>query len=76
VSADGTIEISCSVTSTSLVHLGATFLTDHFEALVEDAHFTSIPASMIAAVLSSDELRVSSELVRFRLCSSGMTRTT
>jgi hypothetical protein len=43
--------------------LGAAFLTDHFEALMEDAHFTSISKSMITAVLPFDELRVSSELV-------------
>jgi hypothetical protein len=44
VKADGTIEMSCSITSTSLVCLGAAFLADHFEALAEDVHFTSISA--------------------------------
>jgi hypothetical protein len=67
VSADGTIEISCSITSTSLVRLGAAFLVDHFEALMEGAHFASISASMIAAVLPSDELRVSSELIALQV---------
>jgi hypothetical protein len=63
VTANGAIEITVTVTSTSLVRLGVAYLTDNFESLTEDKFFSTISSSMMKAVHPSDELRVSSELV-------------
>jgi hypothetical protein len=59
---DGTIEITCSIDSTSLVRLASAFLVDNFESLIEDELFCTISESLMTTVLPFDELRVSSEL--------------
>jgi hypothetical protein len=66
VTSSGTIKISVTITSTSLVRLGAAYLADNFESLIDDEFFGTIPSSMMKAVLPFDELRVSSELVLLR----------
>jgi hypothetical protein len=63
VTTNGNIEILVTVTSTSLVRLGAAFLTDNFESLIKDEFFGTLSSSKMEAVLPFNELRVSSELV-------------
>jgi hypothetical protein len=66
VTANGTIEIGVTVTSSSLVRLGAAYLADNFESLVKEEFFDTIESSIMKAVLPFDVLRVSSELVLLR----------
>jgi hypothetical protein len=63
ITAIGTIDIIVTVTSTSLVRLGAAFLTNNVESLIKDEFFGTIPGTMMGAVLPFNELHVSSELV-------------